>query len=263
MKPMIRTILTVGWLLPLGLVIGWKLPLNTPDAPATPVVAEAPVQDDFRARVRDYLLQEPEVLMEALQVLEQRRDAAQAQGDQVLVSANADAIFNDGISWVGGNPDGDITLVEYQDYRCGFCRRAHSEVTELIESDGNIRLIVKEFPILGKASTLSSQLAVSVLQNVGPAEYKRLSDTLITYQGPLDEPAMRRLLTGLNIDADAALEHVDSTKVQDHIRAIHDQAAALQISGTPTFILQNELIRGYVPLDEMRKMVALQREITN
>ena len=84
---------------------------------------------------------------DAVQVLEQRQQQAQLQADFDLVSNNADDIVNDGYSFVGGNPDGDITLVEFLDYRCGFCKRAHGEVAKLLESDGNIRLIVKEFPI--------------------------------------------------------------------------------------------------------------------
>ncbi len=85
----------------------------------------------LREEIRSYLLDNPEVIMEAVSVLEQRQAEAQAQGDVELVRVNAQAIFEDGHSWVGGNPDGDITLVEFTDYRCGFCRRAHPEVEQL------------------------------------------------------------------------------------------------------------------------------------
>ena len=94
----------------------------------------------FREEVRAYLMENPEVIMEAVAVLEEREAAAQAQADLSLVSDNASAIFDDGYSRVGGNPDGDITLVEFLDYRCGFCKRAHGEIAKLLEADGNIRL---------------------------------------------------------------------------------------------------------------------------
>src|SRR5690554_6664573 len=97
----------------------------------------------LRAEIRAYLLDNPEVIMEAVEVLEQRQAEAQARCDVDLVRINAEAIFNDGHSWVGGNPEGDITLVEFTDYRCGFCRRAHDDLTQLLELDGNIRFIVK------------------------------------------------------------------------------------------------------------------------
>ena len=102
---------------------------------------------EFGTQVREYLLENPEVIIEAINILEQRNAAVEAQQDKELVAANADELFNDGYSWVGGNPDGDITLVEFMDYRCGYCRRAVPEVASLLAEDGNIRLIIKEFPI--------------------------------------------------------------------------------------------------------------------
>ena len=125
----------------------------------------------FREEVRAYLMDNPEVIMEAVAVLEAREAEAQAQADLSLVSDNAADIFDDGFSWVGGNPDGDITLVEFLDYRCGFCKRAHGEVAKLLESDGNIRLIVKEFPILGEQSLLASRFAVATKQVAGDDAY--------------------------------------------------------------------------------------------
>lgn len=112
----------------------------------------------FGAEVRAYLLENPEVIMEAVAALEQRQAADAANTDRTLVETYSNAIFNDGHSWVGGNPDGDITLVEFLDYRCGYCRKASSEVEQLLETDGNIKFIVKEFPILGEESVISAAL---------------------------------------------------------------------------------------------------------
>ena len=103
----------------------------------------------FRDEIRSYLMENPKVIMEAVAVLEQRQGQEQMQADIVLVTNNAEQIFNDGYSFVGGNPEGDITLVEFVDYRCGYCKKAHGEVTKLLKTDGNIRIILKEFPILG------------------------------------------------------------------------------------------------------------------
>ena len=126
----------------------------------------------FRAEVRAYLLDNPEVLMEAIRVLETRDQQAQVAADVALAQANADALFNDGYSYVGGNPDGDITLVEFMDYRCGYCRQAFAEVEQLLELDGNIRFIVKEFPILGEQSMLAAQFAIATQQVAGDDAYK-------------------------------------------------------------------------------------------
>ncbi|WP_295314077.1 thioredoxin domain-containing protein, partial [Roseobacter sp.] len=148
---------------------------------------------EFGAQVRAYLLENPQVIMEAVNALEEQRAAAQAEADLSLVSDNADALFNDGFSWVGGNPDGDITVVEFMDYRCGFCKRAVSEVETLLRNDGNIRFIVKEFPILGEESVLASRFAMATKDVAGDEAYKAIHDALMAYGGPVDIASLRRV----------------------------------------------------------------------
>jgi protein-disulfide isomerase len=162
---------------------------------ATPAAADLTDMDDaereaFRSEVRAYLLDNPEVLMEAIAVLEQRQAAAEAERDSMGVAANEDAIFNSAFDWVGGNPEGDVVLVEFMDYRCGFCRRANPEVEDLIELDGNIRYIVKEFPILGEQSTLASQFAIATRIVNGDDAYERMHDALITMRGDVNEASL-------------------------------------------------------------------------
>ncbi|MGX9354460.1 DsbA family protein [Roseobacteraceae bacterium S113] len=213
----------------------------------------------FRAEIRAYLLDNPEVIMEAVQVLEARNEQAAAQNDGALVAAHKTAIFEDGYSHVGGNPEGDVTIVEFIDYRCGFCRRAHGEVLELVESDGNIRVITKEFPILGPNSTASSKFAIAVKQIAGGAAYEQANNALIALNGEMSPPAMRRLASQLGLDADAVLEAMESDAVLDEIAQTRALAELLQIRGTPTFVFGDQMVRGYVPIDGMREIVAQVR----
>ena len=213
----------------------------------------------FREEIRAYLLDNPEIIMEAVGVLEAREAAAQAQADLSLVSDNAADLFDDGFSWVGGNPDGDITLVEFLDYRCGFCKRAHGEVAKLLETDGNIRLIVKEFPILGEQSLLASRFAVATKQIAGDNAYKSVNDALMVMNGDVTPRALRRMASTFGLDADAIEAHMDSEPVTDEIRRTRALAQRLQITGTPTFVLQDELLRGYLPFDEMMVLVDEKR----
>lgn len=213
----------------------------------------------FRAEIREYLMENPEVLMEAIGVLEERQAAAQAQGDVGLVTANADDLFNDDHSWVSGNPDGDIVMVEFIDYRCGFCRRAHPEVTELVETDGNIKLITKEFPILGEASVLASQFAIATLQKAGPEAYGQVNDALITMRADVTPESLDRLAQELGLDTAAILPHMTSDEVQAVIAENRALAQRLQINGTPSFVLQDQMLRGYVPLAQMMELVDQER----
>jgi protein-disulfide isomerase len=216
-------------------------------------------KDAFNQAVRAYLLENPEVLEEAINVLNDRRAAAEGQADQQMVVDYADQIFNDGHSWVGGNPDGDVTVVEFMDYRCGYCKKASAEVEELVASDGNIRLIFKEFPILGEDSVTASRFAVAVQQLHGPEAYKAAHDALITLRGAPDEATLSRLAADLGHDPAAILLKMNTDEVTSVIAANHALAEALQVSGTPTFVIDGQMLRGYLPLDDMRQIVADER----
>ncbi|MEO1473680.1 MAG: DsbA family protein [Pseudomonadota bacterium] len=211
----------------------------------------------FREEVRAYLLENPEVLMEAIAVLEQRQAEEQAVADVALLQANALDLFQYEGDWVGGNPDGDVTLVEFLDYRCGFCRRAHPEVTELVSGDGNIRLVVKEFPILGEASVLSSRFAIAVRQVAGDAAYKSVHDALIEMRGNPEEGALRAIATEAGVeDIDGVFVQMESPEVDAVIARNRALAQRLEINGTPSFVLGDQLLRGYLPLAAMQELVA-------
>lgn len=213
----------------------------------------------FREEVRAYLVEHPEVLVEAMNALQAQQQAQQADFDRKAVADNKAAIFDSGSDWVGGNPQGNVTIVEFTDYRCAYCRKAFDEVEELVKSDGNIRFVVKEFPILGQDSLVSSRFAIAVRQLHGDEVYKKAHDGLITLRGAPDEANLTKLATDLGLDPKPIFERMQSDEVTDIIRANHDLADKLQISGTPTFVLGDQLLRGYVPLDAMRQMVADDR----
>lgn len=214
----------------------------------------------FRAEVRAYLMENPEVILEAVEQMQNRQAEAQMQADFDLVAANADEIFDDGYSWVGGNPEGDITLVEFLDYRCGYCKRAHGEVAKLLETDGNIKLIVKEFPILGEQSMLASRFAVATKQVAGDDAYKQVNDALMAFNGAVSLPALRRLGENLDLDVAAIEARMGDDDITQEIARTWELAEKLQITGTPTFVMQDEMLRGYLPYDQMMALVEEKRD---
>jgi protein-disulfide isomerase len=209
----------------------------------------------FREEIRAYLLENPEIIMEAVGVLEQRQAQQQAQADRDLVQVNADALFQDGYSWVGGNAEGDITLVEFVDYRCGYCRKAHDEVQQLVEMDGNIRFILKEFPILGQESLLSSRFAIATKMVAGDEAYKQVHDALIKFNGNVGRGSLTRLAEGLGLDPAPILAEMENPEIDSVIQQNRELAGRLQINGTPSFVFGDEMVRGYVPLDGMMQIV--------
>jgi len=214
----------------------------------------------FRAEVRAYLMDNPEVIIEAVNVLEQRQAVAETAADQMLVLQNAAELFDDGFSWVGGNPDGDITLVEFLDYRCAYCRRAMPEVAKLLAADGNIRLIVKELPILGDDSLVTSRFAVATKLVAGADAYKQVHDALMAYSGEVSDVALRRLSDGLGLDTDAIMARMAGDDISEQLAKTRALAGQLNISGTPTFVLEDELLRGYLPADQMAALISEKRD---
>jgi protein-disulfide isomerase len=252
-----------------GLIVGLTpVPLLAEDVPTTAPVAtaESNMTEDERKALRDevraYLLEHPEVLIEAMDVLQTREAEAALQRDLTLVSTLSSTIFASPNDWVGGNPEGDITLVEFMDYRCSYCRQAYAEVEELIRTDGNIRFVVKEFPILGEASLLSSQFAIAVLQLHGPEAYAGAHDALIKLRGEPVTETLVRLATDLGHDPQPILDRMGAPEVMSVIQANHALAQQMEVTGTPAFVLRDSVIRGYAPLDAMREIVAEARANT-
>lgn len=229
---------------------------------ATPALAEEMTLEEreaFRAEVRAYLLENPEVLVEAMDVLQTRQAEAAAMADIQALQANKDAILASKGDWVGGNLQGDVTVVEFMDYRCTYCRKAYAEVANLVEGDGNIRLVVKELPILGPDSLTSSQFAIAVRMLHGDAAYEAAHDALITLRGTPDPETLARLAESLGHDPKAILDKMAAPEVAEVIAANHALAQALNITGTPTFVIGDEMLRGYVPEDGMKEIVAAAR----
>lgn len=235
-----------------ALLIGAAMPASALDLSS---MSDAERQA-FRDEVRAYLLDNPEVIMEAVSVLEDRQAAQAAQDDLELVRVNAEALFNDGYSHVMGNPEGDVTIVEFVDYRCGYCRKAYEEVSELLEKDSNIKLILKEYPILGEDSLNSARFAVSAQQLLGAEAYEKLHHELISLRGSANIENLIATADGLGFDGKAIAEGMASARVDEILGENHALARRLNITGTPAFVMGEQLARGYMPLAQMESFVA-------
>ena len=214
----------------------------------------------LQEEIRLYLLENPEIIMEAVEVLRKKEQQAAIQSDFELVKKNKKAIFEDGFSFIGGNPNGDITLVEFVDYRCGYCKKAHNEVEKLLSTDGNIRFVIKEFPILGDDSLVLSKFALAVKIVHGDEMYKLVHDILIKMKSSPSEKAFDQIMNNLNLDADRVESKMESNEVNGMITYTRTLADRLEISGTPTFVMNDELIRGYVPFDALINIVDNKRD---
>ncbi|MEM6441262.1 MAG: DsbA family protein [Pseudomonadota bacterium] len=213
----------------------------------------------LRSEVRRYLLEHPEIIMEAIEVLEARRREAELMADRDLVVRYRDELWADGYSFVAGNPEGDVTVVEFLDYNCGFCKRAHDEVRELIETDPGLRYVVKEFPILGPSSRVAAQAALAATYQDEGRRYLAYNDALMSHQGQLSERAVFDYADDVGLDVRQLRRDMERPEIAERIARTQGLARALRIEGTPSFVIGGQLVRGYVPLDRMREAVARER----
>lgn len=229
---------------------------------ALPAAAEMTADEraNFRAEVRAYLLENPEVLVEAMEVLQGQQERQAAERDLAMLRDYAEIIYRNPNDWAGGNPEGDVTLVEFMDYRCSYCRKAYADVEALVRTDGNIRFVLKEFPILGEQSMLSSQFAIAVRQLHGDDAYKAAHDALMQFRGDITDESLARLAEDLGHDGAEIAKRMASDEVNTVIRTNQQLASMMEINGTPAFVIDETMVRGYVPLDGMRQIVAGQRD---
>lgn len=208
----------------------------------------------LREEIRAYLLENPEVLLEALQVLDEREQAA-------AMEAQSAALYEDEGSWVGGNPEGDVTLVEFVDYACGYCKRVHPTIRQLVAQDGNIRVIRKEYPVLGEQSVAAARFAIAVHQIAGPDAYMLAANALIDTPGRAFQAQTFEAIAGqLGLDWAEIAPRMESDEVTVVLANAHRLGRGLQISSTPSFVLDGEIISGARPLADFEAAVAAARD---
>lgn len=230
----------------------------TAAAPAGADEFSAAQKAEIESTVRAYLLENPEVIIEAMQVLEQRQQEQAQNADVQMIAANQAALFEDGFSHVSGNPNGDITIVEFLDYRCPYCKRAHESVKALLEADKNVRVVFKEFPILGPESTFASRAAMAA-QKQGGALYSAFSDAMMEHKGDLGESVVFDIAAGSGVDIAKLKADMEDPAIAENIRKTYALARSLNISGTPGFVIGDTITRGFVPFEALREQVAEAR----
>jgi len=212
---------------------------------------------EVREIVRQLLREEPELVLEALQVLRERQKQAEAEARRDAVRAHHDALVNDPDSPVGGNPQGDVTVVEFFDYRCPYCRAAAPLVRRLLETDPGVRLVYKEWPILGPESEYAARMALAV-HRIAPERYGELHARL--YAGKeVTRESVRRLVAELGLDPDAVERESESPAVKAELADVAQLADALGLSGTPAFVVGDHLIPGLPDPGLLERLVEAAR----
>jgi protein-disulfide isomerase len=204
-----------------------------------------------------YMSQHPGVLLDALHRAEERvRADEDAQAHRAMSERRRD-ILEDPTSPVGGNPQGNVTIVEFFDYRCPYCKQMEPALEALLHEDGNIRIVYKEFPILGKDSVYASHMALAAKKQ---GKYDAFHAAMMATKGHIDESVVQEVAKSVGLDLSRAQTDMGAAEIDDIISRNEDLAQALDIRGTPAFLIGEELVPGAVDIATLREKIALARK---
>jgi len=207
--------------------------------------------------IRQYLLEHPEVLVDALTTYQQRQRMAEQERQKAAVLEQRAALTQDADTPVLGNPDGDVTIVEFFDYRCSYCRRVVRDLHDVVKDDGKVRLVMKEFPILGPASIRAARAALAA---VAQDKYGVYHFALMTQPGDMSDPHLMQVARLVGLDPERLQADMESEEIDRLIRRNLDLAETLGVNGTPAFVIGDTLVPGAIDADTMRELIAKARD---
>lgn len=222
--------------------------------------AADPLNSDQKKEVRDLvretLLENPEIIMEAMKVLQARQELASAKQQKSALTQFRASLINGPLTPISGNPDGDVTLIEFFDYQCGYCKKAFPGVMRVINDDKNIRYVSKEFAILGPVSEIAARAALAAEKQ---GRYMDFHVAMMTVRGRLNENKILKTAQSLGLNMDQLKTDMQSDQVSAEIQTTRAIASSLGITGTPAFIIGDQIIPGAVPEETLKEAISQYR----
>lgn len=223
-------------------------------AGAAPSAAEGLTKEAVQKIVHDYIMEHPDVILDAVNQYQQR---TMEEKQKAAVETNREFLFRDERSPVIGNPEGDVTIVEFFDYNCGYCKRAYPTIKEVLAQDKKIRLVFKELPILGPTSETASRFALAAHAQ---GKYHDFHERLMTNKVPVNEDVLIQIATDLKLDLNKLRADAEGTEVMMQIERNRALAQQMAINGTPAFVIGNRVAPGAIPKAEILKMIEETRK---
>ncbi len=226
-------------------------------ASAPVAMAKEMTEAEVKRLALEAILENPDIIMQAVAILQQREEQAKAQAARDVLTKQRDRLTHDPNAPVLGNPDGDVTVVEFFDYNCPYCRRAAPDVKALVGQDGNIRLVYREWPILGEGSVFAARAALAARKQ---GKYEQFHWAMMELRGRANEASVMKIAARLGMDLDQLRADMKSPEVDEHIATSMQLAQQLGFQGTPSFVIGSALAPGIIPLDEMKRLVSEARK---
>ncbi|HET6158290.1 MAG TPA: DsbA family protein [Dongiaceae bacterium] len=218
--------------------------------------AEVPASATIDQQISQYLKAHPDEVLASLKLAQANAQKQQQADAHQALEQKQDQIFNNPADPVAGNLQGDVTVVEFFDYRCPYCKRVADSLTELLKADPNVRLVYKEFPILGPESVVAAKIALAAQRQ---GKYEQVHTAFMAHKGSFEEAALLELAASVGADATRLSADMQDPAILGQLQANDSLAATLGITGTPGFLFGKQLVPGAVSLDDMKKLVSAAR----
>lgn len=252
---LLRFVSMPAFLLRLAFCLLLAAPLAAPVRAAEPLT---PAQkEEVEKVIHDYFLAHPEFMIEVLHAAEAKLKEEKAEEARQAIAAKQDELFHDETSPIGGNAAGDVTIVEFFDYRCPYCKQVQPTLWTLVKTDPKLRIVYKEFPVLGEASVFASRMALAArLQN----KYAEFHDVMMAAKGQISEETVLKVAKSVGLDVEKAKTDMRAPEIDDILKRNQALAAELEIQGTPAFIVGKRLVPGATDIDNLKRLIALARK---
>jgi protein-disulfide isomerase len=252
--PLSRSISILALTLSLG-----TLPALAQPAPEAPAFTDVQRQA-IEAIIKDYLVKNPEVLQEAIAEGEKRQLETQRLAQAAALKESQASLLNSPHDVIAGNPQGDVTMVEFFDYNCGYCRKALADVQALIKGDPKLRVVIKDFPVLGPESLEASQIALAVKQQLKGDKLFEFHQKLLESKGRVNGAKALQIAKDMGLDTAKLQKDAQGPEVKAALTENRGLGDKLGLSGTPAFIIGDEIIPGAVGVDPIRKTITDVRQ---
>ena len=243
--------------LALSFIVLFAIGAAAQEAPPTPEEVERDLGNYLDQKIENYILNHPEVIITALRAYQDQQRRAEEQKVKGTIQSRRDELFKDPGSPVGGNPDGDVTLVEFFDYNCPYCRRVVPVMKELQEKDPQVRIVYKEFPVLGPVSVFASRAALAAREQ---DKYLPFHDALMQIDDRLTEEMVMTAAKQVGLDIDKLKKDMANPALNDILARNRALADELSVSGTPSFVVGDNFLGGAASLATIEDLVAQARQ---
>ena len=212
-------------------------------------------KNEINELIKNYILENPEIIIEAIEIFQKKQSLNAIKKEKEIIKSLSGELYNDTNSYFFGNEDSKLKIVEFIDYNCGYCKKNHEIIMNILNENKDIKYIIKELPILGESSLLASKFAVTIYLVDGPKIYKKFYDSLMGHNAQLNFEILKKISEKVGSSIKDFNSFINKDRINNVILKNLNLADKLSIDGTPTFIIEDNVFRGFISFDQLQEII--------